>query len=236
MGSAPRYGIYFAPNATSELWHFGSSVIGYDASTGLDVPHHQTDGFEAEHWSALTAESRRYGFHATLKAPFRLTTGVDEPQLIFAVRKIAASMAALPLGPLSVRRMGRFIVLRPEEGGAAVSRLAARVVDALEPLRAPLNGEELARRLREPLSTRQVTYLERYGYPHVLEDFRFHMTLAGPIEPELLESVESVLRASFARHVPNAGTIIDGLTIFRQDRRTERFRIIHRALLSGATG
>ncbi len=233
-GSQARFAIYFAPSPASALWRFGSTVLGYDAATGRDVPFHRPQGLEAGLWSDLTAEPRRYGFHATLKAPFRLISGPGETRLISELDRLAQSLSVVRLTPLVVRPMGKFIALRPERDDVAISQLASRVVDALEPLRAPLTREDLARRMREPLSARQVSYLERYGYPHVHEDFRFHMTLAGPMEPELREPVERALSASFASQVPFGEARIDALTLFRQDRPTARFRIVHRALLSGA--
>ena len=228
-----RYAIYFAPPPASELWRFGSRVLGYDAVAGFDVPFLLPEPMEAGHWAELTAEPRRYGFHATLKAPFRLARGYRQEQLVSALDQLAESLSAVGIASLSVQVMGRFIVLRPDEDEADVSRLAGHVVDALEPLRAPLTREDLARRKREPLSARQAAYLERYGYPHVHEDFRFHMTLAGPMDPDRVGPVACALRSCFARHVPHAGIRLDALTLFRQDRPSARFRTVHRSPLAG---
>ena len=69
----PRYAIYFVPPAETEFFRFGSAVLGYDCYTGASVGRPAALDAEPEFWDRLTAEPRRYGFHATLKAPFTLS-------------------------------------------------------------------------------------------------------------------------------------------------------------------
>ena len=73
--SKPRYAVYYAPAADSALWRFGSATLGYDALTGEDLPFAVPPGCDLALWPAFTEEPRRYGFHATLKAPFELADG-----------------------------------------------------------------------------------------------------------------------------------------------------------------
>ena len=54
------------------LYRFGSGVLGYDCYTGSDLPRPADLDIDEADWRALTEEPRRYGFHATLKAPFGL--------------------------------------------------------------------------------------------------------------------------------------------------------------------
>ncbi len=74
-----RYAVYLAPPCDSVLWRFGSAVVGYDADSGLDCPPPDLAGFAPEDWHVLTEEPRRYGFHGTLKAPFRLAEAWTRP-------------------------------------------------------------------------------------------------------------------------------------------------------------
>ena len=90
-----RYALYLAPPADSELWRFGSRVIGRDAASGVDISGFALEGWSAPDWRAATQEPRRYGFHATLKAPFRLAEACDEAALRGAVRR-AARATSLP--------------------------------------------------------------------------------------------------------------------------------------------
>ncbi|MEN3351695.1 MAG: hypothetical protein V7632_5330, partial [Bradyrhizobium sp.] len=79
MASHPRYAIYHAPAPDSVLHRFGSTMLGYDAASGDDLRF--PDGVTPD-WRELTQDPRKYGFHATLKAPISLADGKDEAGLI----------------------------------------------------------------------------------------------------------------------------------------------------------
>ena len=74
MGDWRRHAIYFAPPAGSPLAEFGADWLGWDPATGRG-----RDGFDLpglpRRRAELVATPARYGFHATLKAPFRLGRG-----------------------------------------------------------------------------------------------------------------------------------------------------------------
>jgi putative phosphonate metabolism protein len=233
-----RYAIYFAPEPQSGLWRLGSSVVGYDAATGCDVPSPAVAGLSGARWAALTEEPRRYGFHGTLKAPFHLAEGRTEQDLTVDLARLAVGLAPIVLPPLVVASIGRFVALVPSGPCAALSELAAEVVTGLEANRATLGEADRARRLKSPLSERQVRYLDRYGYPYVLDEFRFHMTLTGPLDETDRGPVKDALAALF----DGAGILdctpvgIDALTLFRQERRDSRFRIVARMPLRDLRG
>src|SRR6266436_2078374 len=78
MMTDPRYAIYFVPAPDTALYRFGAGALGYDCFTGADMATLDTLPVDAGAWRELTREPRRYGFHATLKAPFRLAEGRTE--------------------------------------------------------------------------------------------------------------------------------------------------------------
>lgn len=231
--AAPRYAVYFAPEPETTLWRFGSGIIGYDAATGRDCPFVVPDGFDAGAWSRITEEPRRYGFHATLKAPFRLAPGVDEARLCRELTTLASRLPVVTIDGLTVRAIGRFCALQVVGDENDVNRLASDVTLALEPFRALLTPAEVARRLESALSERQATYLERYGYPYVLDEFRFHMTLTGPLDPGRQRNAHSALAANYAHLVDAEPVSISSLCLFRQASPQSRFSILLRAPLTG---
>jgi hypothetical protein len=219
---ATRYALYFAPAPDSALWRFGSSVIGYDASTGLAVDQLAPSGIAPDAWHAFTAEPRRYGFHATLKAPFRLAEGATEAELLADVAGFAKATTAFEI-PLCVARMGSFVALTTDTL-AEVAPLERAVVTRFEKYRAPLNDAEIARRERHALSARQRSLLDTYGYPYVLDEFRFHMSLSGPLPADLLDAVAEALgEALSAKGIVAAS--IDRLAVFQEH--DGLFRIRH---------
>lgn len=226
-----RYAVYLAPPAESFLWAFGSSIVGYDAVTGETLPPPHLAGFDGETWHALTAEPRRYGFHGTLKAPFRLAEGRSQDDLLDAVADLARQHHAFELGALEVREIGSFIALVPPSPAPALSDLAERAVLELDGFRAPLNGGEIARRRPDALSQRQRDYLDRYGYPYVLEEFRFHMTLTGPLEDGVRSHALNSLSEAFLASGAAMPLEVGDIAVYRQDSRDVPFRVVSRAPL-----
>ena len=230
--SPARYSIFMAPPAGSALWRFGSAVIGYDAETGLDVP--LPPGLpDAAGWRGLTSEPRRYGFHGTLKPPFRLSDGTSEIDLLVAARTFAASRVPFHLPALGVAALGAFVALVPTERSGALDRLAGDCVRAFEPFRAPLNAAERERRLRAPLTERQAASLERWGYPYVFDDFRFHMTLTGSLPAERREPVRAALAERYAGIARRPALVAASVAVFRQPSPDERFRVLERFSFGG---
>ena len=230
--SLPRYALYYAPSVESPLWRFGSAVLGYDAVSGANVPALVPDGCDPAHWPALTQEPRRYGFHATLKAPFELGPGRSEAQLRAFAHNYAASVEPVQLQGLTVAGLGRFVALVPAAESEALQRFAFSLVQGFEPFRAPLSEADMARRLKSPLTPAQRAYLEAYGYPYVGDAFRFHMTLTGSLPPDRVQPVCEALANAYAKQVAEGPVAIDRIALFKQETRESRFRLLESITLS----
>lgn len=232
--SAGRYAIYFAPESASALWRFGSRTIGYDATNGRESEPLAPSGCEGTDWVAATDDPRRYGFHATLKAPFSLREKVTAAELIDALADFSRRNAGLPAFRLVAAALGSFVALVPAAPNPALQALAFRIVEAFESFRAPLGAADRARRLKSPLTPREIALLDRYGYPYVGETFRFHMTLTGKLAPDRVVQARDALAAAFATAVPEEKTALDGLALYYQADRNSRFRIVARFPLASA--
>lgn len=226
-----RYAVYLAPPTESFLWSFGSHVLGYDAASGAEPAFPDLSGFDAQTWHDLTADPRRYGFHGTLKAPFRLAEGRSEQDLLAAVEALAADHHVFQLAGLEVTTLGAFIALVPSMPLPALSDLAQSAVLDLDPFRAPLSPAEIARRRPEALSARQSDYLSHYGYPYVLEEFRFHMTLTGPLAEDMRPRAFNALSEACAMASAHLPVEIEDVCLYCQETADARFRIVHRAPL-----
>lgn len=192
MGDWRRHAIYFAPPARSGLAAFGATWLGWDPETGRDRPR-PADAPAA----AVVADPARYGFHATLKAPFRLAEGESEGSLDAATATLAATLPGFAMR-LRVASLVGFVALVPVDPPADLAALEATVVQRLDRFRAPLRQAEIARRRPERLDAAERAHLERWGYPHVLDRFRFHMTLTGALAPEAAERIREGLAPRLA--------------------------------------
>jgi Protein of unknown function (DUF1045) len=168
----------------------------------------------------MTSGPRHYGFHATLKAPFRLRADLDFADLTDILAEFALKFTPFDAGELSVGAIaagdGRaFVALRPKGGWRELRSFEGRVVRALDFLRAPLAFAEREKRKSAPLSPRQAYYLEAWGYPYVLDEFRFHLTLTDRIPQAQRPTVERVLSHWFAPLL-GADLPLDALAVFTE--------------------
>jgi putative phosphonate metabolism protein len=222
MAQFPRYAIYYAAARGSALDRFGAELLGYDAWSGDGVPF--PDGMPPD-WRELTQDPRKYGFHATLKAPFALAPGRNETDLLAACADFARTPRKFPVIAPVVSSISGFIAVVPTETSDELIRFAADCVRAFDAFRAPLTPEDRARRRPEKLTERQRDYLDRWGYPYVLDEFRFHMTLTGRLSSERRGVVLELLSGRFGR-LGSEVIPIDSFALFGQTAPHERFRIV----------
>lgn len=220
-----RYAIYHAPAAAAALTRRASAWLGRDAFTGEPVARPAFPALADLDLDALTADPRGYGFHATLKAPFELAPGRTEDDLLGFARVFAGDQQAFET-VIAPAALGRFLAFRPGGETARVRALHEACLHAFEPFRAPLSDFDLARR-RGWLTPEQEARLLAFGYPYVMDDFQFHMTLTGSIDDEgvrarLLESLTSYFTEDIGPHR------FDSIAVFVQPRRGEPFRVLDR--------
>ncbi len=228
--NGPRYAIYFVPPSASRLYRYGSSVLGYDAYTGRSIAFPEF-GAGAVNWNEISATPRHYGFHATLKAPFFLAPTCTEQQLVNAVRNFAELGHARHSFVPAVRAIADFIAIVPQEPEESLNALAASCTTLFDAYRAPMSPQERARRLASGLSQSQIQNLDRWGYPYVLSEFRFHMTLTGAVPPQRKQMVLAELLDLFHDIKVEPSMIIDRLAVMKQESPDGPFRVLDEAML-----
>ena len=176
-----RYAIYFAPPADGLLWKRACQWLGRDPLRLCQLRQPQVPGLAVTALSELTASARRYGFHATLKAPFRLSEGMTQNKLFAALSDFARGRRAFALPPLEVGNLGGFVALRLSQPCLQLDQLAMDCVRHFDHFRKPPGERELAQRLHG-LDERQRALLHRWGYPYVMDQWRFHMTMGVPVD------------------------------------------------------
>jgi putative phosphonate metabolism protein len=227
-----RYAVYFAPEPGSDLARFGATWLGYDVAIGRAVAQPPVAGIDPERLHAITAEPRRYGFHATLKPPFALADGTEAEALAAAVAALANGIVAFTVPRLHLTRISGFLALTLSESCAAMHDLADRCVSELDGFRALPSASELERRRRADLSARQEALLARWGYPYVMEEFRFHMTLTARLDAEEGAIVRAAL-APLVAPLCESPLAIDAISLFHQESGEAPFRLLERYKLTG---
>ena len=212
--SPHRVAIYYAPDTQSSAWQVGSKWLGRDAATSQQLHQPIVDGIATEVLTNLTSHPRRYGWHATLKAPFRLAHGHDLNTLTAGLRQICQGCKPFNLAPLELSTRDGFLSLRPERLQSVLAQLAADCVQQLHRFAAPLSETDLARRRLALLSTEEDELLMAWGYPYVLQHFQFHFSLTGPLNlfPEHL--LPQLIQAAKSHFQELSAVCVDRLSIF----------------------
>lgn len=211
-----RYAIYYAPATDSALWQRASQWIGRDAACDTPVTIPEPIRTAGGGLDALTTGPRRYGFHATLKAPMHLSPGQSEDALIDSLEAFAARTAPVSAGPMTPGLLGGFLALTPRVQDQGLTAFAAACVAEFEVFRAPLRDTDWQKRLNAGLTPRQVELLGQYGYPYVMEEFRLHMTLTNRLPDALQDPVRAAAADWFAPALAEPVTI-DRLALFVED-------------------
>jgi hypothetical protein len=212
-----RYAIYFCPASDTALGRLGHDWLAASA------PVPELPGISMGRRDTLLVDVRRYGWHATIRAPFTPAVDITYDDVRRAVTSVARASASFEL-PLRIDRLADFLALRPCLDEAAPQQLAATCLRALWPLCAPLPEEALHRR-GVGLDADELALLQFYGYPYVLDRYRFHMTLSAPAT----ESEELAMRQWLEpRAAMLPSTRVDALSICREATPGDAFELLER--------
>ena len=224
-----RYAIYYtAPNGP--LADFGAAWLGWDIATGLPVQHPIIHGLQDD-VSEITETPRKYGFHGTIKPPFRLASGTTAAELTERADALCSAQQPFALDGLQLSRLGRFLALTIQGDATPLADLASTMVKELDGFRAPPTEAELMKRRKANLSEQQEQYLMQWGYPYVMDEFRFHLTLTGRLEKNRAETLQKVLGPILESTLPTPFKV-DDLTLAGEDA-SGRFHEIRRFKLAG---
>lgn len=207
-----RFAIYYAPDVQGELWQVACEWLGRDAFEQRIIERPQQ--LERE-LSALTSSPARYGFHATLKPPMRLAPKFSETTVLNLAQQFAQGNQSVSIGTLRLKSLHGFLALVPDKQSEALGRFAGEVVQFFEPLRAQLNRDERKKRMASPLTSRQLEYLNAYGYPYVFDEFRLHLTLSNRVDQKTFDRIEAIAKNHFAPALATNYSL-DRICVFRE--------------------
>ncbi len=203
-----RAALYWVPDGDDPLWEAGTRWLGRDPELGIGLAQPAVPGI-----GALTQAPRRYGFHATLRPPMRLATGWEA--FLESARAVARAAEPFALPALVVADLDGFLALREAAPCPALQALAEACVRGTEAHRLAASADELARRRAAGLSPVQEALLVRWGYPYVMEAWRFHMTLSRRLEAADMARLRPAAEAHFAGAL-GVARLVTGIAVFTQ--------------------
>jgi hypothetical protein len=219
-----RFAIYDAP-IDDALAGFGAAWLGWDVRTGRATCQADVPGL-----NDITMTPRKYGFHGTLKPPFRLAVDRSVDELQTAAADLAERCAPAGCSGLQLTTLGGFLALTPTGDLTGLERVASACVRDLDTFRAPASDTELARRRSAGLSARQEALMLEWGYPYVMEEFQFHLTLSG----RLAQADRTAWMNTARTHLPPLADRYElGSIALCGERPDGRFELIQRYTLTG---
>jgi len=227
-----RYALYFAPAVTHPLWLAGNAWLGRDPEQDCRLALPEVAGFVPEQVIAITASPRRYGLHATLKAPFVLNAGRSEAELRSRLTDFCTPHMAFDLPLLQVAALDDFIALRCSHRSQELHDLADACVRHFDDFRAPPDAAELARRRPESLDAAARVRLAHWGYAHVFEGFEFHVSLTGAVTADMRDALLPWL-ADYFRSALAVPITFDALALYMEPAPGADFRLVQRFPLAG---
>ncbi|CAN5918780.1 DUF1045 domain-containing protein [soil metagenome] len=231
--AVPRYAIYYAPRPEEVLAAAASQWLGRSADGGQARVLKPTAIFTTGRLAEITAEPRLYGFHGTLKPPFALTEGAFERDLLEAVGRFAVTRRPFAVPSLQLASLSHFLALVPDEPSPELQDLADSCIVEFDDFRRPADAAELARRRAAGLSPRQDELLVRWGYPYLLEEWRFHLTLTGRLRDDgERAAIAELLRRRFAGFLDRPLAVRD-VCLFRQPAAGRPFTVVARFTRGG---
>ena len=227
-----RYAIYYAPRTEEAISGTANAWLGYNPETGQRRQQPRVPGVTQGRLAELTADPATYGFHGTLKAPIVLADDVSERDFLDFVGRFAVTRRPFVVPSMGLVELGTFLALVPASRCEELHDLADTCVLEFDEFRRPAGVEELARRRASGLTARQDELLVRWGYPYVMEQWRFHLTLTGRVtDPAERTAIKAAVRSHFAACLDQPLPVRD-LCVFRQAP-GGRFTVLARFKLGG---
>ncbi len=193
-----RYAIYYAPSENSELDLFGKCLLGWDPYKGVETTKSDLSKLPSfKKFSSLVLTPKQYGFHGTIKAPFKLKNEYTYNDLENKVREISKQIHSFYFDQLIIKKLGNFIGLIPTNN-LKVNAVSNKFVEELDYLRDELSESEIKKRKPHKLTSNQKQMLFKWGYPYVFDEFKFHLTLTSKLNvveiDDVLRSLQNILK------------------------------------------
>jgi hypothetical protein len=222
-----RYAIYYTPQPGTPLAAFGRSWFGR-ANDGVTLQAFSAAGLTSTAVPKQSSAPSGYaGLHSVFKAPFALRDGVGPDAIKARLISFARRRRPVDTGPLTLARAGRYLVLRPIEPRPALDWLAAQCLAAFDGFARPASRAERDAHQSPHLNDHQRVLLKSFGDPHVLSEYRFHVTLTGPLETAHLERIAQALWPML-EEICATGVAVDGLSLFGEATAGKAMRLIGR--------
>ncbi len=224
MDDFSRYAIYYVPPESDHLTKFAASWFGWDVYQGIRVNYSELSNLNYD-IKEITKKPCKYGLHGTLKAPFSLAKDRTIDELRLSLSRLSSSIKKFEIPFISLRKISGFIAIVPTTQNKKLNFLAKKCLQELDCFREVESLEILNKRRSVELSSSMKQNLLKWGYPYVLNDFQFHLTMTSKLAPKVSENVFSVLSSELSS-VLNSPLVISKICLFGESKIHGKFKVI----------
>ncbi|MEW6738255.1 MAG: DUF1045 domain-containing protein, partial [Acidobacteriota bacterium] len=215
------FALYFIPALTSELYQFGTEVLGYDIRRRITV--------KDSRWQNFVGEAHDYGFHLTLCDVLYFLDKIEVENVLKEIKYLVHQFKPFELTELQLA--GAFpdsnslsIVMKDSSGSleALHNELVHRVYRRAKASNYSL---ELTKLKRERDYQRSQLMIDRYLAPYILQRFHPHFTLLTNVAMEQQLSIYQELEAIFAERVHEQTIVVKNLAVMFRHKPDSRWII-----------
>lgn len=188
MKKYSRYAIFYAPPKESNLEEFGRYWFGWDPLNAKLINNKRRinylNRFGIKNLINIDKNvliAKKYGFHGTLIPPFKLNKNYSTNTLFKKTEEIAKKLKKFKFYKFKLKKINNFYAFVQNKKNNNINKLSNRLVRELFKFRSPLTKKEIDRRNPSKLSKLQLNILYKWGYPYLMSEFNFHMTLASEV-------------------------------------------------------
>ncbi len=188
MKKYSRFAIYYAPPKGSVLEEFGKYWFGWDPLVAKFINNKQRinylNRFGIKNLKSIDNNilmAKKYGFHGTLIPPFKLNNNYNRKKLFKKIEVVAKKYKKFNFYKFKLKKIDNFYAFVQSKKNNNINKLSNRLVRELFKFRSPLTKKEIDRRNPSKLSKLQLSILYKWGYPYLMSQFNFHMTLASEV-------------------------------------------------------
>ena len=195
MKKYSRFAIYYAPTKGSGLEEFGKQWFGWDPLDAKFINKKQRINYlnrfgikNLKNIDKNVLIAKKYGFHGTLIPPFKLNKNYSTNTLFKKTEDIAKKFKKFKFYKFKLKIINNFYAFIQNKKNSDINKLSNRLVKELFKFRSPLTKKEIDKRNPSKLSKLQLNILYKWGYPYLMTEFNFHMTLASEVTGNKLYS------------------------------------------------
>ena len=188
MKKYSRYAIYYAPPKESSLEEFGRYWFGWDPLNAKLINNKQRINYlnrfgikNLKNIDKNVLIAKKYGFHGTLIPPFKLNKNYSTNKLFKKTDEIAKKFKKFKFYKFKLKKINNFYAFVQNKKNSNINKISNRLVKELFKFRSPLTKKEIDKRNPSKLSKLQLNILHKWGYPYLMSEFKFHMTIASEV-------------------------------------------------------